>query len=47
VTSALTVPGLAFARDFVLVEKRLIEGGDRSATLKKLGMKIADLATQH
>jgi hypothetical protein len=32
---------------YELTEKRLIEGDDHSATLKKLGMKIADLTTQH
>ncbi len=47
VTNALRVPGLAFAQDFVLAKKRLIEGDDRSATLKKLGTKVADLRTQH
>jgi len=32
---------------YELTEKRLIEGDDHSATLKKLGMQIADLTTQH
>lgn len=32
---------------YELTEKRLIEGEDHSATLKKLGMQIADLTTQH
>jgi hypothetical protein len=33
--------------DYELTEKRLIEGGDHSATLKKIGMQIANLTTQH
>jgi hypothetical protein len=32
---------------YELTEKRLIEGDDHSATLRKLGMQIADLTTQH
>ena len=32
---------------YELTEKRVIEGDDHSATLKKLGMQIADLTTQH
>ena len=32
---------------YELTEKRLIEGDDHSATLKKLGMQIADLTAQH
>jgi site-specific DNA recombinase len=32
---------------YELTEKRVIEGEDHSATLKKLGMQIADLTTQH
>jgi site-specific DNA recombinase len=32
---------------YELTEKRLIEGDDHSATLKKLGTQIADLTTQH
>lgn len=32
---------------YEVTEKRLIEGTDHSATLKKLGMQIADLTTQH
>jgi len=32
---------------YELTEKRLIEGDDHSATLKRLGMQIADLTTQH
>jgi len=32
---------------FELTEKRLIEGDDHTATLKRIGMQIADLTTQH
>jgi site-specific DNA recombinase len=32
---------------YELTEKRVIEGDDHSATLKKIGMQIADLTTQH
>jgi site-specific DNA recombinase len=32
---------------YELTERRVIEGEDHSATLKKLGMQIADLTTQH
>lgn len=32
---------------YELTEKRLIEGEDHSATLKKIGMQIADLTAQH
>ena len=32
---------------YELTEKRVIEGDDHSATLKKIGMQIADLSTQH
>ena len=32
---------------YELTEKRLIEGDDHSATLKKIGMQIANLTTQH
>ncbi len=32
---------------YELTEKRLIEGDDHTATLKKIGMQIADLTTQH
>ena len=30
-----------------MTEKRLIEGDDHTATLKRIGMQIADLTTQH
>lgn len=32
---------------YELTEKRVIEGDDHSATLKKIGMQIADLSAQH
>jgi site-specific DNA recombinase len=32
---------------YELTEKRLIEGDDHTATLKRIGMQIADLTTQH
>jgi hypothetical protein len=32
---------------YELTEKRIIEGDDHSATLKRIGMQIADLTTQH
>jgi hypothetical protein len=38
---------LEFVGHYELTEKRLIEGDDHSATLKKIGMQIADLTTQH
>jgi site-specific DNA recombinase len=33
--------------NYELTEKRVIEGDDHSATLKKIGLQIADLTTQH
>jgi hypothetical protein len=38
---------MAVVGHYELTEKRVIEGEDHSATLKKLGMQIADLTTQH
>ena len=32
---------------YELTEKRVIEGDDHSASLKKIGMQIADLTTRH
>jgi len=44
---AVTAKLLEVIGHYELTEKRLIEGEDHSATLKKLGMQIADLTTQH
>ena len=44
---AVTAKLLEVIGHYELTEKRLIQGDDHSATLKKLGMKIADLTTQH
>jgi DNA invertase Pin-like site-specific DNA recombinase len=44
---AVTAKLLEVIGRYELTEKRLIEGDDHSATLKRLGMQIADLTTQH
>jgi DNA invertase Pin-like site-specific DNA recombinase len=47
IDDAVTAKLLEVIGNYELTEKRLIEGEDHSATLKKLGMQIADLTTQH
>lgn len=44
---AVTAKLLEVIGHYELTEKRVIEGDDHSATLKKIGIQIADLSAQH